>query len=138
MPLMVRTDADVRTRGLLKANDSNGFAATAATLPIVINLERQLLRSTWARGVVVAVVVLALLAALTVVGQAWLGRRGEDTTCPHFLKMSPSNRAQVVEKMGYNPAYVTRKQQVANAVSGCRRARHTSDEDDTLEYILGP
>jgi len=80
-----------------------------------------------------------LTAALYAGGQAWSGRnQGGDTTCPHFLSMSPSKRADVIDEMGYNPAYITKEQQVGRAVSACTRARHTSDEDDTIDMILGP
>jgi len=88
---------------------------------------------------VIALVVLVVVATLYAAGQAWLNRnQGGDTTCPHFLGMSPAKRADVIDTMGYDPAYITREQQVERAVSECTRARHTSDEDDTIDMILGP
>jgi hypothetical protein len=97
------------------------------------------MRPTWVRKSIVSTVVLIVIGILYLAGQAWTDRnRGQDAACPHFLKMSPSERAEVIEKMGYNPRYVTKRQQVAHAVHGCVRALGTSDEDDALKYILGP
>jgi hypothetical protein len=77
-----------------------------------------------------------LVAALRPV---WAMRnKGWNTTCPHFLKMSHEQRANVVEKMGFATSSREGDQILAEAVSGCQQAQGTSDADDELQYILGP
>lgn len=82
-----------------------------------------------------AVIVLAVIVVST---PAWRHRnRGDDTTCPNFLTMSHSRQVVVIRKGGFSP-YTTAEKLTASAVRACTRARHTSDEDDTIGIILGP
>jgi hypothetical protein len=80
----------------------------------------------------------ALVVLVTLTGLAGCGNKGEDTSCPDFLKMNDRERGEVIDKMGFSPQYTTKSKQVAAAVRGCTRARGTSDENDTIEVILGP
>jgi hypothetical protein len=97
------------------------------------------LKSPWVRRGLITIVALLVCAAIVVVEErSELRNMGGATTCPHFLKMSPPGRARVIEKMGYDPAHITNREFVAEALAGCRTARHTSDEDDTLDDITGP
>ena len=110
----------------------------AARLLFVARLARSL-KSPWVRSGLVAAVALLLLALTVEVEQRWeLRNKGGETTCPHFLKMSPPIRARVIEKSGYDRTRITNGELVAEVLAGCRKARHTSDEDDTLDDITGP
>lgn len=67
-------------------------------------------------------------------GTSCSNNQGEDTTCPDFLKMSPSARHDVIEKMGYNASLVTNAHQASVALRLCRHA----PRDETVGDALGP
>jgi hypothetical protein len=106
------------------------------TYPPRMHLPAAAQRKTTILALVVAI---AIGVGIVYGATAYANRnKGENTACPDYVKMTRAERGAVVEKMGYNPAYTTRDRQVAAALAGCLRAQGTSDENDTLEYILGP